>query len=70
MHSFLCRIVAFLYIFEQVYGFADVSGRKMQNLQLEVRKSFAPVSVGEEKSFDFLRILFGMFNNDFLAACG
>ncbi|GLT44074.1 hypothetical protein SLA2020_179910 [Shorea laevis] len=38
-------------------GSPDVSSRKIQNTQLEVRKSFASVSVGEEKPFDFLQIL-------------
>ncbi|GLU20338.1 hypothetical protein SLE2022_365450 [Rubroshorea leprosula] len=38
-------------------GSQDVSSRKIQNTQLEVRKSFASVNVGEEKPFDFLRIL-------------
>lgn len=40
--------------------FADVSDWKMQNLQLETKKLFASVSMGEEKPFDFFRILFGM----------
>lgn len=37
---------------------SDVSNRKMQNLQLETKKLFASVSMGEEKPFDFFRILF------------
>ncbi|KAH9724782.1 S-adenosylmethionine carrier 1 [Citrus sinensis] len=38
---------------------SDVSNWKMQNLQLETKKLFASVSMGEEKPFDFFRILFG-----------
>lgn len=37
---------------------SDVSNWKMQNLQLETKKLFASVSMGEEKPFDFFRILF------------
>ncbi|KAJ4715517.1 S-adenosylmethionine carrier 1, chloroplastic/mitochondrial [Melia azedarach] len=37
---------------------SDASTRKMQHLQQETRKSFASVSMGEEKPFDFFRILF------------
>lgn len=37
---------------------SDVSDWKMQNLQLETKKLFASVSMGEEKPFDFFRILF------------
>lgn len=37
---------------------SDLSNRKMQNLQLETKKLFASVSMGEEKPFDFFRILF------------
>lgn len=36
----------------------DGSSRKMQNIQMERRKSFASVSMKEEKPFDFLRIIF------------
>nr|XP_016466134.1 PREDICTED: S-adenosylmethionine carrier 1, chloroplastic/mitochondrial-like [Nicotiana tabacum] len=38
--------------------FADASGRKMDNLQMVPKKFFASVNSGEEKPFDFLRILF------------
>lgn len=38
--------------------YSDVSIRKMENLQLETKKSFASVSMGEEKPFDFFRVLF------------
>lgn len=37
---------------------SDVSNRKTQNLQLETKKLFASVSMGEEKPFDFFRVLF------------
>lgn len=37
---------------------SDVSNWKMQNLQLETKKLVASVSMGEEKPFDFFRILF------------
>ncbi|KAK3211780.1 hypothetical protein Dsin_016486 [Dipteronia sinensis] len=37
---------------------SDLSNRRMQNLHLEPRKAFASVSMGEEKPFDFFRILF------------
>lgn len=40
--------------------FADASGRKMDNLQMVPKNFFASVNSGEEKPFDFLRILFGM----------
>ncbi|XP_015886856.3 S-adenosylmethionine carrier 1, chloroplastic/mitochondrial isoform X1 [Ziziphus jujuba] len=35
--------------------------KRMQNLTLETRKSFASISMGEEKPFDFFRILFEGF---------
>lgn len=37
---------------------SDASGRKMDNLQMVPKKFFASVNSGEEKPFDFLRILF------------
>ncbi|TMW98151.1 hypothetical protein EJD97_004436 [Solanum chilense] len=36
----------------------DASGRKMDNLQMVPKKFFASINNGEEKPFDFLRILF------------
>ncbi|XP_071732983.1 S-adenosylmethionine carrier 1, chloroplastic/mitochondrial-like [Rutidosis leptorrhynchoides] len=48
-------------MFEQVCGFADVSSGKSHTLQLVPKKSFASVSIGEEKPFDFLRIVFEGF---------
>lgn len=43
-----------------LFYFADASGRRMDNLQLVTKKFFASINNGEEKPFDFLRILFGM----------
>ncbi|KAK2998158.1 hypothetical protein RJ639_024897 [Escallonia herrerae] len=40
---------------------SDTPNRKRANLQLERNKSFASVSTGEEKPFDFLRTLFEGF---------
>ncbi|KAH9780854.1 S-adenosylmethionine carrier 1 [Citrus sinensis] len=40
------------------FSLTYVSNWKMQNLQLETKKLFASVSMGEEKPFDFFRILF------------
>ncbi|KAJ9553742.1 hypothetical protein OSB04_017787 [Centaurea solstitialis] len=44
-----------------VCGFADVSHGKAQRLQLIPKKTFASVSIGEEKPFDFVRTLFEGF---------
>lgn len=41
--------------------YSDVSIGKMENLQLETKMSFASVSMGEEKPFDFFRVLFEGF---------
>ncbi|XP_070031319.1 S-adenosylmethionine carrier 1, chloroplastic/mitochondrial isoform X1 [Nicotiana tomentosiformis] len=40
------------------FAASDASGRKMDNLQMVPKKFFASVNSGEEKPFDFLRILF------------
>ncbi|KAF3440483.1 hypothetical protein FNV43_RR18767 [Rhamnella rubrinervis] len=36
----------------------DAGDKRVQNLPLEIRKSFASVSMGEEKPFDFFRTVF------------
>ena len=38
----------------------------MQNAQLGKKKFFASISTGEEKEFNFLRVLLGMLSNQFL----
>ena len=38
----------------------------MQNAQLGKKNFFASISTGEEKEFNFLRVLFGMLSNQFL----
>lgn len=43
----------------RIYGFADTCTKRKQNLLL--KNSFASVSMGDEKPFDFLRILFGKY---------
>lgn len=47
------------------YSFADSSDGKMQNAQLGKRNFFASISTGEEKEFNFLRVLFGMLADQF-----
>jgi hypothetical protein len=46
--------------FNRLYGFADACTKRKQNLVL--KNSFASVSVGQEKPFDFLRTLFGNYH--------
>lgn len=65
--SYLTAVIVSCYsLFKQVVGFADACDKRVQNLLLERRMSFASVGMeeekgmGEEKPFDFFRILFGM----------
>lgn len=43
--------------FSRIYGFTDACSKRKQNFLL--KNSFASVSMGDEKPFDFLRTLFG-----------
>ncbi|WVZ25657.1 hypothetical protein V8G54_004201, partial [Vigna mungo] len=59
-HSICCWFVLSASHFSRIYGFTDACSKRKQNFLL--KNSFASVSMGDEKPFDFLRTLFARWN--------